>query len=208
MPYNARVKVKICGITRQEDAVLAEKEGADALGFIFVPKSKRRVSPDIARGISDVLGPFLSRVGVFQNATLEHIREVAEEVKLDTIQLHGDEDEVFAKALGRSYKIIKAVSFSPNLDINVLKAFPADAILLDGIKPGSGETFDWSEAAFLRDFPHLILAGGLNAGNVTAGIKALNPYGVDLASGVEASPGIKDKDKLIAFIKKAKAQLT
>ena len=204
LAYNEVVKVKICGITRQEDAHLAEKMGADALGFIFVPKSKRFVSAQTARAISDQLGPFLSRVGVFQNATLEHIRELAEEVKLDTIQLHGEEDEVFAKALGRSYKIIKAVSFAPHLDVRALKAFPADAIMLDGIRPGSGETFEWSEAGFLRNFPQLILAGGLNPENVVAGIQALHPYAVDVASGVESSPGVKDKDKLISFIQKAK----
>ncbi|MCA9835394.1 MAG: phosphoribosylanthranilate isomerase [Trueperaceae bacterium] len=199
------MKVKICGVTRLEDALFAEQAGVDALGFIFVPHSKRRVSAEQVAEICDALGPFISRVGVFQNATLEHIREVAEEAKLDTIQLHGDEDEVFAKALGRSFKIIKAISFSAKLELKALKAFPADAILLDGIKPGSGETFDWSEAAFLQALPHLILAGGLNPANVEAGIASLKPYAVDAASGVEISPGIKDPDKVLDFIHKAKA---
>lgn len=208
MEVKSAVRVKICGITRVEDALLAEQAGADALGFIFVPHSKRLLSPETARKISDSLGPFLSRVGVFQNARLEYIREIAEEVKLDSIQLHGDEDEVFAKALGRSFKLIKALSFSPSLDLQTLKTFPADAILLDGLSPGSGEAFDWSQAAFLRAFPHLILSGGLNPDNVEAGIRSLQPYGVDVATGVEASPGLKDKDKLISFIKKAKQQVS
>ena len=184
------MRVKICGITSTKDALVAEASGADALGLNFFPKSKRYISIDKAIEISDVLGPFISRVGVFVDSSLEEIRHIARQAKLDTIQLHGSEGAVFAKALARDYRIIKAISFSYDLDLEELKAFPADALLLDGLKPGSGEAFDWSHAAFLKDFPRLILAGGLTPDNVQAGIKALSPYTVDVASGVEAWLGV------------------
>lgn len=199
------MRVKICGITNTQDALLAEHYGADAIGLIFVPESKRFVNAEQAKPISDALSPLINRVGVFRNSSLEHIRQTAKRVKLDTIQLHGDEDAVFAKALSRDYRVIKAISFSTTLDLNELKAFPVDGILLDGLKPGSGETFDWSQAAFLKAFPRLILAGGLTPDNVQEAIAALKPYAVDLASGVEASVGKKDPVKLKRFISRAKA---
>ncbi len=199
------MRVKICGITNAQDALLAEHYGADAIGLIFVPESKRFVSAQQAKPISNALSPLINRVGVFRNSSLEHIREIAQELKLDTIQLHGHEDAVFAKALGRDHRVIKAISFSKALDLNELKAFPADALLLDGLKPGSGESFDWSQAAFLKAFPRLILAGGLTPENVQEAIAALRPYAVDLASGVEASVGKKDPVKLKTFISRAKA---
>jgi len=199
------MRVKICGITNTQDALLSERYGADAIGLIFVPESKRFVSAEQAKPISDALSPLINRVGVFRNSSLEHIRQTAKLVKLDTIQLHGDEDAVFAKALGRDYRVVKAISFSSTLDIHELKAFPADALLLDGLKPGSGETFDWSQASFLKAFPRLILAGGLTPNNVQEAITALKPYAVDLASGVEANVGKKDPVKLKTFIANAKA---
>lgn len=199
------MRVKICGITNSKDALLAEAAGADAIGLIFVAKSKRFVTPEQAKPVSDALSPFINRVGVFMNASLETIRETARLVKLDTIQLHGDEDPVFAKALSRDYRVVKVVGFEPSLNLADLKAYPADALMLDNLKGGSGETFDWSQAAFLKSFPRLILAGGLNPDNVQAGIQALKPYAVDVASGVEASAGIKDAAKVKRFVELAKA---
>jgi phosphoribosylanthranilate isomerase len=207
------VRVKICGITRPEDAVAAEQAGADAIGLIFAETSKRRVTLEQALAISLSLGPFISRVGVFVNQPLHELEEIAQTLRLDAIQLHGQEDAIYAKSLAKNYRIIKAVSFQNTAFQNTafqhqspkdLLDFPADALLLDGLKPGSGETFDWSVAAPFRGFPHLILAGGLTAANVRAGIEALQPYAVDTASGVEASPGIKDHSLVSDFLRAAK----
>jgi phosphoribosylanthranilate isomerase len=199
------MRVKICGVTSISDALMVDAAGADAVGLNFVKKSKRFLKLEKAQEISHALGPLINRVGIFVNSNLETIREIAAEVKLDTIQLHGDEDASFAKALNRQYQVIKAVSFTATLDLGELRRFPADAILLDGLKPGGGESFDWAQASFLKDLPRLILAGGLNPDNVAAGIKALQPYAVDVASGVESSAGVKDVNKVRAFIRNARA---
>jgi phosphoribosylanthranilate isomerase len=201
------MRVKICGITRVEDALCAERAGADAVGLNFVKSSKRYISLEQAQVISQSLGPFLARVGIFLNHDLAEVQEVARVLRLSAVQLHGSEDEAFAETLRSNYTVIKVVSFKPDLSLEALGAFPADAIMLDGLKPGSGEQFDWSEAAFLRGFPKLILAGGLNPDNVAAGIRALRPYAVDVASGVEKAAGLKDADKVNAFISRAKMTL-
>ena len=198
------MRVKVCGITNLKDALLAEAAGADALGFIFVEKSKRYVTPDVVQPIVAELGPFVSKVGVFVDAPLKEMQEVARAARLDTIQLHGTESAEVASELRKDFKVVKVFAFVPDLDLEDLKTYPADAVMLDGIKPGSGEIFAWSDASFLRGFPKLILAGGLNLENVTAGIEALQPYAVDVASGVEASAGVKDGEKVRRFIVQAK----
>ena len=198
------MRVKICGITNLKDALLAEAAGADALGFIFVEKSKRYVTPEVVQPIVAALGPFVSKVGVFVDATLKEIQEVARAARLDTIQLHGREPAEVAAELCKEFKVIKVFAFAPDLNIETLKNYPADAIMLDGIKPGSGEMFAWADASFLRGFPRLILAGGLDPENVTAGIETLQPYAVDVASGVEASVGVKNGEKVRRFISQAK----
>ena len=199
------MKVKICGITRAEDAAQAEAAGADALGFIFVPGSKRELElAQAAAAMADV-GPFVTRVGVFRNQALEDVRGVARALKLSAVQLHGDEDAAFARALQKEFTVIKVWGFSSKLNRETVAAFPADAVMVDGIKPGGGETFNWADAAHLRGIPKLILAGGLKPENVTAGIEALRPYAVDVASGVEKSPGLKDEHKVLEFIRNAKA---
>jgi phosphoribosylanthranilate isomerase len=201
------MRVKICGITRLEDALFAERAGADALGLNFARDSKRRVTLEQARAISEKLGPFVARVGVFLDQPLEEVQALARALQLNAVQLHGQEDAVFAQALRPEFKVIKAVTFSPELGPGDLNHFPADAILLDGLKPGSGETFDWSQANAFKDFPRLILAGGLNPQNVGAGIRALGPCAVDVASGVETEPGSKDPKKVLDFIQQAKMAL-
>lgn len=198
------MRVKICGITRPEDALAAERAGADAIGLNFAEKSKRYVTVDQAKYVSKVVGPFIHRIGVFVNSSLEEVLETARALRLHGVQLHGDEDATFAEAVRKEFWTIKAVSFTPELRLNYFETFPADAFLLDGLKPGSGEGFDWSQAAFLKRLPFLILAGGLNAENVGAGIEAFNPYAVDLASGVELRPGIKDPQKIQDFVRVAK----
>ncbi len=199
------MRVKICGITRPEDALLAEKAGADAIGLIFA-SSKRRVSLAQAARILGAAGSFITRVGVFRDQPLAQVRELARILRLDAVQLHGAEDEAYALALRDEVRVIKAVSFSPLLTREGLLGFPADAILLDGSSPGSGEPFDWRWAKGLRGLPRLILAGGLTPETVEQGIRALEPYGVDVASGVEAAPGVKDAEKVRRFVVVAKAQ--
>jgi phosphoribosylanthranilate isomerase len=199
------MRVKICGITRPEDALAAEEAGADAIGLIFVERSKRYVTVEQATSVSAAVGPFMARVGVFVDAPLAFVREVARELRLSAVQLHGREDAAYAAALRQSCWVIKAFSFSPSLRVPELRDFPADAVLLDGLTPGSGEAFDWQAALFLRDYPRLVLAGGLTPETVGAGIEVLRPYAVDVASGVEASPGIKSAEKIKAFVGAAKS---
>jgi phosphoribosylanthranilate isomerase len=198
------VQVKICGITRVEDAIAVERAGADAIGLNFVEGSKRRVTLEQALAIVQSLGPFISRVGVFVNQPLHELEEIAQVLRLDALQLQGQEDAIYAKSLSKNYRVIKAVSFQ-NQSPKDLLDFPADAILLDGLKPGSGETFDWSVAKHFKSFPKLILAGGLNPTNVKAGIEALEPYAVDTASGVESSSGIKSHGLVRDFLRAAKS---
>ena len=201
------MRVKICGITRPEDAELAERAGADAIGLIFAPNSKRLITLERAAAIAERVGPLITRVGVFVDAPLEQVLAAVHHLRLGAVQLHGSEDSVYAAAIRKETRVIRAVLFRPDLALEGLAQFPADALLVDGLRPGSGETFDWSQASSLTGRPHLILAGGLAPENVAAGIRALRPYAVDVASGVEASPGIKDPEKVAAFVRNARAAL-
>ena len=189
---------------RLEDALAAEAAGADTVGFIFAPRSKRCVTLQQAQAICLRLGPFITTVGVFVNAPLSEVLEAAQQLRLGAVQLHGDEPPGYAEALRQHVRVIKAVSFTPELKPETLEAFPADATLLDGLVPGSGEAFAWNAAAALKGLPHLILAGGLTPENVEAGIRALSPYAVDVASGVESTVGVKDAEKIQDFVRRAK----
>lgn len=199
------MRLKICGIKDVETALVCEEYGADAIGFIFVEKSKRYIHPDDALEISFELGPLISRVGVFVDLPIMEVYQIARKLRLDSVQLHGKEDEDYAAELSMEFKIIKAFSFSKNLNLDDLYDYPADSILLDGIKPGSGQSFSWQDAKELKDFPNLILAGGLNPNNVAEAIKTLSPYAVDVSSGVEGKNGKKDHKKIVEFIRKARA---
>jgi phosphoribosylanthranilate isomerase len=199
------VRVKICGITRPKDALAAEAAGADAVGLIFWPRSKRRVSVEQARAISDGLGPFVARVGVFLDAPFEEVLETALALRLDAVQLHGREEAEYAARLRERVRVIKAFAYAPSLTPEVLAAYPADAVLLDAPVPGGGRAFDWGVAERFRGFPRLILAGGLTPENVAAGVAAFAPYGVDVASGVEEAPGVKSAAKLRAFVRALEA---
>ncbi|WMT58258.1 phosphoribosylanthranilate isomerase [Truepera radiovictrix] len=199
------MRVKICGVTRTEDALLAEAAGADAVGFIFAERSKRHVTLEAAREMSAALGPFIARVGVFVDAPFEEVVACVRALRLDAVQLHGGEDAPYAAALQRHVRVVRAVGFSPELDPAALSGYPADALLLDGLTPGSGERFSWAAAAAFRGWPRLLLAGGLTPDNVAAGIAALRPYGVDVASGVELRPGVKDPRKVQDFVRAAKS---
>jgi len=199
-----RTRVKICGITNAQDAMLAVEQGADALGFVFYPPSPRYVSMDLAAGIIAELPPFVTTVGLFVNAEREEIACAVELAKIDLIQFHGNEPADYCAAHGRPW--IKAIRMRDDVDLerSALDYTDASALLLDaytpGIPGGTGESFDWD-----RIPPELnrkiILAGGLTPDNVTEAICRSRPYAVDVSGGVEASKGIKDAHKIARFMR-------
>jgi phosphoribosylanthranilate isomerase len=199
-------RVKVCGITRPEDAELAVELGAWALGFILWPHSPRAADPAVAVGIAAALRRRVELVGVFVNATLDEIAHAADELHLSHVQLHGDEGPSFCAEAGRrtGAKVIKAVRVKSAADFQDLERFHTDFHLLDtaagGLRGGSGQTWDWALAARRRRKIPAILSGGLTADNVAAGIAAVEPWAVDVSSGVEASPGVKDHGRLRAFM--------
>lgn len=199
------VRVKICGITRVEDALVAEGAGADAVGLVFAPRSKRRVDLAQACRISAALGPFIARVGVFVDAPLAEVLEAVAVARLGAVQLHGAESAAYAGELHGRVRVVRAVAYAPGLTPEALADYPADAILLDAAVPGSGTAFAWREAAAWRGHPRLILAGGLTPANVGSGVEALRPYAVDVASGVESAPGVKSAGLVHDFVTAAKA---
>jgi phosphoribosylanthranilate isomerase len=201
----AHVRVKICGITSAEDARAAESAGADAVGFMFASTSRRLVTAEQAAAIGAALGPFITKVGVFVDATLTEVQEVVRVVGLDAVQLHGHETAEYALALRSQVKVIKAVSFERGLTPQSLAGFPADALLLDGAVPGSGRRFEWGDAGAWRALPKLVLAGGLNPANVADGVRALAPYAVDVSSGVESAPGVKSAELMARFVAAARS---
>jgi phosphoribosylanthranilate isomerase len=200
-------RVKICGITNEKDAEDALRLGADALGFVFAP-SPRRVSPGLARKICRLAGPWTATVGVFVNAKAGEVKRLASECGLTAVQLHGDEKPAYLKTLG-ALKIIKAFRVENDFDLSHTEDYAADAYLFDahapGARGGTGKTFNWDLLKGAKVGRPLILSGGLNPANVEAAVKLLHPYGVDVSSGVESSPGKKDRRKLKEFIKNAKA---
>ena len=201
-----RTRVKICGITRCEDAQLVVDAGVDAIGLIFYEKSPRFVSNAQAAEISQVIPAFVSRVALFKDAEQQMIESVLEQVEIDLIQFHGSETADYCEQFNRPY--IKAIGMKGAehdvsfLLVNVEKYQSAKALLLDGHAPGeaggSGESFDWASIAAV-DKP-IVLAGGLTPDNVKQAIDLVHPFAVDVSSGVESSPGIKDKDKVAAFM--------
>lgn len=193
-------QIKICGVTNIADALAIEAAGADALGMIFCP-SPRRIEPEKARGIHQVLGSRILRVGVFRNQTADEIYTVAKYCGLDYIQLHGSEDPEWADGLGIPY--IKSLNAGDKLTDNDLawRESQATAILLDSAGGGTGRTFNWSVLPSYRILKKpLILAGGLNVHNISEALVKLQPDGIDIGSGVEASPGIKDHQKIVEFM--------
>lgn len=201
------MKVKICGITTKKDALYAEHVGADAIGFIFVPKSKRYVSQEAAWQASKDLGIFTQKVGVFMDQDFAEVLNIAQDLKLDVVQLHGAESNDYVANMSQYKKVMKVVGIDENTELDSLKDIPAHALMIEGVIPGSGVCFDWSLATRLKGLPNLILAGGLTPDNVAQGIRALLPYGVDVASGVEASYGVKDPLKVLDFVRNAKEVL-
>jgi phosphoribosylanthranilate isomerase len=199
-------RVKICGITRLEDATLAVELGAAALGFNFYPPSPRYIEPQAARAIIKKLPPLVMPVGVFANETDgAHIAAIAREAGVTTVQLHGPAAPLpgpDAEGLN-GYFVIHAIAVWKGFKPEMLQYMKTTAFLLDGYDPalrgGTGKTFDWSVAREAKKFGTIILAGGLTPENVGEAIREVKPYAVDVASGVESAPGIKDPAKLRAF---------
>ena len=195
-----QVKVKVCGMTSLEDALMAVGFGADAVGFVFYRKSPRFVTEKLVKSI--VLPPFVNKVGVFVNETAERINRIADACRLDTIQLHGDESPAFCRKLRR--RVVKAIRLRDAQSLELLPRYEVDGFLLDAyaekIPGGTGLTCDWRLAQRARKFGPVILAGGLNPGNVEDAVNQVQPYGVDVCSGVEKSPGKKDRAKVRDFI--------
>jgi phosphoribosylanthranilate isomerase len=203
-------KIKICGITLADDAARVAAAGVDYLGLNFWPKSKRYLTPERAPLIAAAArasGEALL-VGVFVDADLDDVIAVMQQVELDVIQLHGDEDSEDIVAIGAATKkpIWKAIAAGSPKDVEQLQNWPVEAIMLDtpsALRGGTGKTFDWNiarEARRRHPARRLVLAGGLDAGNVAEAIATVAPWAVDVASGVEAAPGIKDAAKLAGFV--------
>ena len=197
-----RTRVKICGITREEDLHCAVALGADALGFVFYPPSPRRLSAERAAELVAEVPPFITTVGLFVNAEPATVRRVLESVPLQLLQFHGDEDAAYCRQFGRPY--IKAARMRPDFDlVEYAASFPdASGLLLDAFVEGyggGGQVFDWGLIPDVLPLP-LILSGGLDAANVAAAINAVQPWAVDVSSGVETGKGIKDAAKIAAFI--------
>jgi phosphoribosylanthranilate isomerase len=202
------IRVKICGIRTEADAVMAAEAGADAIGMIFAP-ARRQIDAAQARRIAAALPPFVTKVGVFVNEPLDRVRALVDTIRLDAVQLHGDETpDDCATVREWGVTVIRAIQVAGPLDAAALRALPVHAVLLDtyrpGVRGGTGETFDWSHAVPVARCMPVILSGGLRPEFVAEGIKMVRPYGVDVSSGVETD-GRKDPAKIQAFILAARS---
>jgi phosphoribosylanthranilate isomerase len=198
-----RTRVKVCGITRLDDALRAVEIGVDALGFVFWPGSPRCVSWRQAAQIAAAIPPFVATVGVFVNQPIDEIRAVAAAVGLSAVQLHGDETpDSWGSVPGRC---IKAIGVGTGFDAAAVAAWPPEILpLLDAHDPsrrgGTGRAVDWGAAADVSRRRRIILAGGLDASNIRDAVARVRPYAVDVSSGVEREPGVKDAARLRAFV--------
>ena len=201
------VKVKICGITNMEDAKIAVKLGADALGFVFA-SSPRRISEDRAYEIIRELPPFTLSVGVFVNDQLTRVNQIIKKCNLNIVQFHGDESPDYCGHF-EGMKVIKAFRVRNSDSLRVLSNYRVDGFLLDtyieGKMGGTGVSFDWDLVRLLKDFREpIILSGGLSPDNVAEAVKMVKPYAVDVSTGVESTPGKKDPQLVKEFIRRAK----
>lgn len=198
-----RTRVKICGVTRAEDAIAAAEYGADAIGFVFYESSPRCIKPEVAAEIASFLPPFVSIVGLFVDADPEQVARTLSELPVDVLQFHGAESPAYCEQYDRPY--IKAVRVEAGTPVRetVDSYASAQGVLLDSYHPvekgGTGESFDWTLIPI--DLPRpVILAGGLSPSNVATAVRSVRPYAVDVSSGVEISKGIKSAQKIKAFI--------
>jgi phosphoribosylanthranilate isomerase len=200
-------RIKICGLTRDQDVLTAASLGTDALGLVFYEKSPRHVAVEQAAKLARAVPPFVTVVGLFVNPSVDYVREVLAIVPLDVLQFHGEETPEFCGQFSRPY--LKAIRVRAGVDLVQCAARYAGAqgLLLDafveGTQGGTGESFDWSLIPHDLPLP-VILSGGLHAGNAEAAIGQVRPYAVDVSSGVEAAKGIKDAAKIAAFIQEVK----
>ena len=200
-----RTRIKICGITRAQDLDAAVRAGADAIGFVFYPPSPRCLPPGAAAALARRVPPFVVRVGLFVNAEPSNVRATLASVPIDLLQFHGDEDAAYCEQFGLPY--LKAARVKPNGTrddlLEFARAFPtAQGLLLDAwveAYGGAGQSFDWSVIPAELPLP-MILSGGLHAGNVAEAVVKSRPWAVDVSSGVELTKGIKDVDKIAAFM--------
>jgi phosphoribosylanthranilate isomerase len=192
------MRVKICGITRLTDALAAVEAGASAVGFVFVPSSKRFISPENAAAIIREIPPFVTTVGVFVNAERGQINEVLQTARVTALQFHGKESPDDTR--GYPVPVYKAFRVSESFHPSVLGNYPGPAYLLDtrveGTPGGTGKTFDWAIAVRAKEYGRIILAGGINPENVEDAIRQVEPFAIDVSSGVEETPGKKSHEKL------------
>ncbi len=201
--------VKVCGITSVADALSAIQQGATALGFIFYSGSPRYIRPQQAALIAACVPPTVLRVGLFVNESPETIRSIAAAVRLNVVQLHGDETPEACAAL-QDLRVWKGFRIGDGFDAAILASYPCEAFLLDaaskdGAYGGTGRTFPWGKAAEAKRYGRVIVAGGLDGGNVADLIRQVDPWGVDACSRLETQPGVKDPEKLRLYIEAAKS---
>jgi len=196
-------RVKICGITSMEDALMAAEMGADALGFVFYRKSPRHITPETAAAIVRQLPPFVTTVGLFVDESGARVDSIRRQVGLDCLQFHGQESQNYLSQF--PCRVIKAVRVADRKSLRAVAQIQANAVLLDSYRAGeaggTGVTFDWTWLEELGTAARVILAGGLTPDNVREAMNRCRPYGVDCSSGVEKSPGVKDRRLVGAFVK-------
>lgn len=201
------MKIKICGITNLDDALAAVDCGADALGFIFYPKSPRCISPEKVKEITSLLPPYMTTVGVFVNEKPAKIKKIMDASNLKVVQLHGDEPPAECNLWMPTVKAFRVKEFT---DLNPLELYQGvSAYLLDTFSPstfgGTGQIFNWDIALEAKKFGRIVLSGGLTPKNIEMAVKWVKPYAVDVSSGIESEKGIKDEKKMREFIEKARA---
>ncbi|OIP16410.1 MAG: N-(5'-phosphoribosyl)anthranilate isomerase [Betaproteobacteria bacterium CG2_30_59_46] len=202
-------RIKICGITRSEDALVCAQAGVDAIGLVFYPPSPRHVAAAQAAAITRALPPFITTVGLFVNPAPEQVEAVLNEVRLDVLQFHGDESPEFCAGFGVPY--LKAIRVKAGVDLVqcAIRYQEAQGLLLDayveGTPGGTGQFFDWELIPAELPLP-VVLSGGLSPANIAEAIRRVRPWAVDVSSGVEASKGIKDAAKIAAFIEEARKE--
>lgn len=201
-------RIKICGITNLDDGLEAIAAGVDALGFVFVPNTPRYITPSQAKLVIKQLPPFITNVGLFVDSEIDEIEDIVNHCKLDAVQLHGNESPEMCSQISLQTKVIKSFHVKKELQVlrNEIENYRVDAYLLDtfikGKAGGTGQTFDWRIAEGLSQ--RIILAGGLTPDNIGTAIAQLQPYGVDVSSGVEKSPGKKDTNKIHSFVRQVR----
>ncbi|PTA68842.1 phosphoribosylanthranilate isomerase [Deinococcus arcticus] len=198
------IRVKVCGTTSVPDAVLSAEAGADALGFIFAPVSRRRVTAAVARDAGLSVGPSVARVGVFMDQGLDEVLRLSESARMSSVQLHGPLSSLYVEQVAAYYPVLRVLRPADLAEAAVWKDHPAVTLMLDAPAPGSGHALDW--AALRPAFPPgAWLAGGLGPDNVAQAMQVLAPAGVDAVSHLELRPGVKNRDAVLRFVQTARA---